>query len=268
MLHYNQADRQLHVLCQIIGKANRTFLEEKSDESHTNLYFDPWTDKILGRWIESGSRHVLFALDLNTLDFEVLDASRKKILIVSTGGKTLEDIESEFEARMPEAELDPEGFRTPMKHAMPVYSFSKESFQSIHPEALENWKYFRRLGNQTCHGFLGHVQAKSEIRIWPEHFDTGVYFEYHGVMGIGFGLAMEDRMAGAPYFYMVAYPKTGALAFENLPESPAWRWELGDDWKGAILPLPQLQKLSDSQTEAMLRDFTTQCFDWYAKQKI
>ena len=267
MQHYNQADRQLHLLSQVIGKANRTFLEEKSDNSHTTLYFDPWSDKIVGRWIESGSGHVLFALDLTTLAFEVLDASRRKILTVSSLEKTMEEIEIEFEDRLPEAGLDPKGFRAPMKHEIPDYSFSKESFQSIHPQALEKWKYFRILGNQTCNGLLGYVQAKSEVRIWPEHFDTGIYFKYHGVMGIGFGLAMEDRMAGAPYFYLAAYPKTGSLVFENLPESPAWKWELGEHWKGAILPLPQLQKLSDTQTQAILRDFATRCFEWYAKQK-
>jgi len=55
--------------------------------------------------------------------------------------------------------------------------------------------------------------------------------------------------------------KEGSPVFENLPESPAWRWELGEHWKGAILPLPQLEKLSDSQTEAIIHDFTTRCFD-------
>lgn len=263
MQHYNQADQQLHLLGQVIGKANRTFLEDTSDHSHTNLYFDPWSDKIVGRWIESRAGHVLFALDLATLDFEVLDSSRKKILTVSSLEKTLEEIEQELEDRLPEAGLDPQGFRAPMKHEIPAYSFGDRPFESIHPQGLEKWKYFRKLGNQTCYGFLEYVQAGSEVRIWPEHFDTGVYFEYHGVMGIAFGLAMEDRMAGAPYFYMTAHPKTGSLVFEHLPESPAWKWELGEHWKGAILPLPQLQKLSDTQTEAILRDYATLCFHWY-----
>jgi hypothetical protein len=267
MQHYNQADQHLHLLAQVLGKANRTFVKEKSDESHTNLYFDPWSDKLLGRWIESGSDKVLFALDLTTLDYELLDASRQRKFAVSSLGKTLQQIEIEFEDRLPQAGLDPTGFRAPMKHEAPSYPFSKNSLQSIHPQALAQWKYFRKLGNQACEGFLGYAQAQSEVRIWPEHFDTGIYFEYHGKMGLGFGLAMEDQMAGAPYFYMTAYPKKGSLVFQNLPESPAWKWESGDHWKGALLPLPQLQKLSDSQTEAIICDFTTRCFDWYAKQK-
>jgi len=268
MQHYNQADRRLHMLCQVIGKANRTFKEEKSDESHTNLYFDPWSDKILGRWIESGSGHVLVALDLETLNFEMLDARRNKILTVSSLGKTIKELEIEFEERLPEVELDPKGFRAPMKHEKPSYPLSENSHQPIHPQALEQWKYFRKLANQTCYFLLGYAQVESEVRIWPEHFDTGIYFEYVGKLGLGFGLAMEDQMVGAPYFYMAAYPKTGSLEFENLPESPVWKWEIGKHWKGAILPLPQLQKLSDSQTEAILREFTTQCFDWYASQRI
>ncbi len=66
MQEYNKADQQLHLLCQIIGKANRTYVPEKADESHTNLYFDSWGDKILGRWIQTDSGNVIVALDLRT----------------------------------------------------------------------------------------------------------------------------------------------------------------------------------------------------------
>ncbi|MBE9517207.1 MAG: hypothetical protein IMY68_01520, partial [Bacteroidetes bacterium] len=83
MKEYTKVDQHLHLLCQVIGKANRTFVPEKTDESHTNLYFDSWGNKILGRWIQSGSGTILVALDLNTLQFEVLNSSRKQILTVS-----------------------------------------------------------------------------------------------------------------------------------------------------------------------------------------
>ena len=46
MKTYNKVDQQLHLLCQVIGKANRTFVPDKADESHTNLHFDPWGNKI------------------------------------------------------------------------------------------------------------------------------------------------------------------------------------------------------------------------------
>lgn len=268
MKEYTKVDQQLHLLCQVIGKANRTFVPDKADESHSNLYFDPWGNKILGRWIQSGSGTVLVALDLNTLQFEVLNSSRKQILTVSSIGKTMEEIETEFETLLPKAGLDPTGFRAPMPHEIPAYAFSKKPQDAIDAKALDQWKYFRKLANQSCYQFLGYAQAESEVRIWPEHFDTGVYFEYAGKMGIGFGLAMEDSMAGEPYYYMAGYPLNGSLVFENLPASPTWKWELGEHWKGAILPLSVLEKASDSQTEKILSEYIMQTFDWYAKQVI
>ena len=266
MKDYNKADQQLHLLCQIIGKANRTYIAEKADESHTNLYFDSWGNKILGRWIQTGSGNVIVALDLSTFNYEVLNSSRNKILTVSTLGKTIDEIEREFETQLPKAGIDPAGFRAPMPHAIPDYSFSKTAQEAIDPQALGQWKYFRELANRSSYSFLAYAQAESEVRIWPEHFDTGVYFEYHGKIGIGFGLAMEDKMAGAPYFYMAGYPKNGSLVFENLPGSSGWKWELGEHWNGAILPLTLLENKSDTQIDKLLSEYVIQTFEWYISQ--
>ena len=268
MKEYNKVDQRLHLLCQVIGKANRTFVPEKTDESHTNLYFDPWGNKILGRWIQTESGTVMLSLDLNTLQFEILNSSRKQILTVSSIGMTMEEIEMDFETLLPKAGFDPTGFSTPMPHEIPAYVFSKEPLKAIEAKALDQWKYFRNLANKSCYQFLGYAQAESEVRIWPEHFDTGIYFEYAGKIGIGFGLAMEDSMAGEPYFYMAGYPLKGSLVFENLPQSPTWKWELGESWKGVILPVSVLEKTSHSETEKILSEYIIQNFDWYAKQLI
>jgi len=266
MKDYNKADQQLHVLCQIIGKANWNYVPEKADESNSNLYFDSWGNKILGRWIKTESGNVIVSLDLNTLTFEVLSSSRSKILTVSTIGLTIEEIEREFETLLPKAGLDPTGFRAPLPHPIPDYSFSNFPQEAIDPQALDQWKYFRELANQSCYKLLAYAQAESEVRIWPEHFDTGIYIEYEGKIGIGFGLAMEDSMAGAPYFYMAGYPKNGSLIFENLPKSTEWKWELGEHWKGAILPLTLLETKSEAQIDQILRDYVLQTFDWFISQ--
>lgn len=260
---YNKVDQQLHLLCQVIGKANRTYVPDEPDESHTNLYFDPSENKMLGRWIESALGNVLFSLDLNTLHFEVQDASRNRILTVSSIGKTMEEIEMEFETQLPIAGLDPTGFRAPMPHTIPEYPFSKNPVEAIDEKGYEHWKYYRNLANETCYSFLGYAQAYSEVRIWPEHFDTGIYFEHSRKIGIGFGLAMKDSMAGEPYFYMAGYPINIPLSFKDLPRSPMWKWELGEQWKGVILPLSLLDKASDSQTAKILSDYFMHNFDWF-----
>lgn len=265
MKEYNRVDQQLHLLCQVIGKANRSYVPEKSDESHTNMYFDPWENQMLGRWIESELGNFLFSLDLNTLHFEVQDSSHNKILSVSSIGLTMEEIETELEAKLPLAGLDPTGFRAPMPHPIPEYDFSKKPVEAIDEKGYEQWKYFRNLANEKCYSFLGYAQAYSEVRIWPEHFDTGIYFEHARKIGIGFGLAMKDSMVGEPYFYMAGYPINEPLNFKELPISPTWKWELGEQWKGVILPLSAIENASDSETAKILSDYFMRNFDWFSR---
>ncbi len=40
MQEYNNSDRQIHWLSQVMAKANRAYVPEQKDDSHTNLYFD------------------------------------------------------------------------------------------------------------------------------------------------------------------------------------------------------------------------------------
>ena len=65
----------------------------------------------------------------------------------------------------------------------------------------------------------------SEVRIWPHHFDTGIYLEVNSKLGIGFGWAMADKMIDQPYFYFTPYGLNGhKLLTENLedPEHGFW----------------------------------------------
>lgn len=73
MSAYHQIDQQLHLLCQIIAKANRTFVPKKEDDSHTNLYFDHLGQRIFGRWIEGEDRKVIMCLNLDKQTFEWRD---------------------------------------------------------------------------------------------------------------------------------------------------------------------------------------------------
>ncbi|MFT6215316.1 MAG: hypothetical protein ACJAS3_001715 [Roseivirga sp.] len=49
MNSYTQTDQQLHWLCQILAKTNRTYAPKKEDDSHTHLYFDSLDHRIYGR---------------------------------------------------------------------------------------------------------------------------------------------------------------------------------------------------------------------------
>ena len=267
MKTYHKTDQQLHLFCQIIAKANRTFVPKKADDSHTNLFFDPLGNRITGRWIDHGNSRFILSLNLKNLQFEVLDAFYELVFSVHTVGWALEETENEIERMLPEAGLDPEGFKAPLHFEIPIYPFAHEPITSIEQQGLDQWKYYRKLANQACYSLLGHAQVEGETRIWPHHFDTGIYSQIHENIGVGFGLAMQDRMVGAPYFYMSGYSKEGFLSYENLPKGKGWGWELGEHWNGAILPLTTLENEPEDQQKRIIEEYLRSAFHWFVKPR-
>lgn len=265
MNSYTKTDEILHCLCQVIAKANRTYVNPVDDDSHTNLYFDPVNSRILGRWIQAGDQKVIIALNLDKLSFEFLDDNLniiKEVLIIS---RTIHSIEKEIEELLPSIGLNPDGFTTELHFEIPKYAFANDPIQELHAKELANWKEFREIANETCFALLGIAQSHEEVRIWPHHFDTGIYFKAKDNLGVGFGWAMQDKMAGAPYFYMSVYPEEGAVTYEELPEG-AWKWEVGEHWKGAILTMDVMVKLAPTQRKHMLQNYISTVYKWMIEQ--
>lgn len=267
MKSYTETDQQLHRLCQIIAKANRTFVPKKDDDSHTNLYFDSLGNRIFGRWITGDDGDFIFTLNLNNQQIEILNTAYELVGEVKTITKALSDIEKEIEAFLPNIKLNPSGFSKKLHYEIPSYSFTNDPVQFIEPEKISEWKRYRRIANNACSLLMGHAQSWEEIRIWPHHFDTGIYLTLSTKLGVGFGLAMQDEMVGAPYFYMSAYTPNGAIEYQNLPKGKEWKWKLEENWKGAILSLSKFQGKAEQEQEQMLHNFLLESFEWFAKQK-
>ena len=205
MFEYTFLDQQLHQLSQVIAKANRTFIPALEDDSHTNLAFDSLGKRILGRWINSESGKIMLTYQLTSQNFEWVDENYHIQLSVSSIGKTVSEIESEISYKLQDLNLDDSNFKDPMHYDIPEYSFKGQKIEPFSENQLNSWMHYRLIANEACHALLGHLAVNAEIRIWPHHFDTGLYVNVNSKLGIGFGLAMEDQMAGAPYFYMAGY---------------------------------------------------------------
>lgn len=266
MEDYNKTDKYIHWLCQTIAKANRTFVPEKSDESHTSLYFDRLGDRIVGRWIETEKGRIVLTLNFSTLRFKWLNSAYQVIASFSIIGKKITEVEQDIENHLTDFGLAKDGFTDKMHFEIPDYKYGMVPIQSIPVKHLENWKRIRNLANQTCSSLLGHLQIEGEIRIWPHHFDTGIYVTTNNEMGIGFGLAMSDGMVEGPYFYMSGYPSSNALEYQNLPEIPYGKWITGKNWNGAVLPLFELTDLSRREKHAIINDYMLTAVKWYLKQ--
>lgn len=263
MSYYTKIDQRLHQLCQIIAKANRTYVPKKVDDSHTNLYYDILHDRIVGRWIETPKGRRLLTLNLSTFYFEWLNDALQVQQMIAIEGRTTATIEADLEKEIKRLGLNTEGFRAALHFEIPNYSFANQAIEALEIKALEEWKRYRILANEVCARILGHLQVEGETRIWPHHFDTGIYVLPNKKVGIGLGLAMEDTLHGAPYFYIAGYPTEGTLNFSNTPQLAVGKWIKEGNWKGGTLPITALNGLNERELKNTVSDFYKVTMAWY-----
>lgn len=263
MQEYNTIDRQFHWLSQVLAKANRAYVPEKEDESHTNLYFDALEKRIMGRWIDAPEGKIILTLNLHTLSFQWLDAKQNILQEVSGLNKGREDVEQSVSEYPGSLNMNTEAFLRPMHFKIPDYKIEKLNREDISEQGLRTWIYSRDLANRACQDMLGYLQLESEIRIWPHHFDTGIYTHASANLGLGFGLAMEDKMVGQAYFYISGYNDESPISYLNLKPLKAGRWISGEHWNGAVLPLNELPDSSGEEALKMIHLFIKETTGWF-----
>jgi hypothetical protein len=263
MQNYNSIDRQFHWLSQVIAKANKAYVPEQKDESHTNLYFDPIKLRLLGRWIDAPRGKIMLALNLQSLSFQWLDAGQNILHEVSGLSKTSEELEKSVSEYPGSLNMDIELLLLPMYHEIPDYKIEELSRSDFSEEGLRSWFYFRDLANRASQDMLGHLQSQSEIRIWPHHFDTGIYTMVGADLGLGFGLAMEDKMVGQAYFYISGYKGESPISYENLKPLNSGKWFISEHWNGAVLLLNDISHSSSEEALKTVRVFIQETTAWF-----
>lgn len=262
MNNYIQADQQLHRLCQIIAKANRSFVPEKEDDSHTNLGFNPDTLNIEGRWIETNSINIRLVLRLTDVCLVWQNESGDALQTISTAKKNITEIEEQVEETLERFQLDTKSFREPLHFEIPEYAFMNQPVALLSRLALNEWIFWRTLANQACAYLLDKLNRTAEIRIWPHHFDTGIYVEIDQDYGIGFGLAIKDYMVGAPYFYATLNTANQSVNYAEFDKLSDGIW-LHNDWKGAVLSINKLSFRNQEYSTATTKTFIDEVMECY-----
>jgi len=241
MKDYSKTDQHIHQLSQILAKTGRSLVPPKDDDSHTNLYWDPLRQQLSGRWVSSPGGLLLPVLNLAQTDFQWIDKQMKVAGRVSLIGKNYFEVEDLVLALSNDAGIEKKSLMAPLHFDIPDYSFKNSAINTIEKPQLLEWSYYRTLANHILNDLGETVQREVEVRIWPHHFDTGIYFQWHDEFGIGCGLAMEDGMAGAPYFYISAYTGDEQFDYSDATALTYGKWIKEGKWKGGILPVDQLE---------------------------
>lgn len=261
-MSYIATDEHIHQLCQTLAKANRSFVPKKDDDSHTNLYFDELDQRITGHWIKTPVGRRILSLNLKDYRFEWQNSDKNVMASHQIEGKTIEAWETEIAQGLSDLQLEQGNFLDTLHFEITEYEFRDGVFHKPAEGALDEWMQIRTLGNQVCMQLNGYAQVESPIRIWPHHFDTGVYFEVDDKIGIGFGLAMKDAGTDAPYFYMSGYPNKGSIDYNDLPEIGKGHWMLSEGFNGALLKVDK--PLSELKVD--IPSYMKTAFKWLVNQ--
>ncbi len=260
--NYIQVDQQLHRLCQIIAKANRAFVRHKKDDSHTTLGFKSDKGWITGRWIETEHSRIRLVLRLADVCLVWMNDENESLQTVSTAKKHIIEIENQLRKTIEDEGLDVSKFQAPLHYQIPDYPFSGQPVALLSRLALNEWTHWRRIADDACAYLLRTFKQKEEIRIWPHHFDTGIYMDLNEKLGIGFGLAMKDEMVGAPYFYATCYPKEGEADYSGINELAYGHW-IVKQWHGAVLSVDDLQFETTKVAKTIIQKFIDETMNWY-----
>jgi hypothetical protein len=266
MQEYNTTDRQVHWLSQIIAKVNKALVPEKEDDSHTNFYFDAIGKRLTGRWIKTPNDKILLTLNLANYSFEWLNTRFQIQSAIEVVGKNLKELEKEVSEYPLSLGLHGEKIANPLHFEIPEYQIQAIQEGEIILEGINKWIKIRELANNSCLALTGYLQSESEIRIWPHHFDTGIYSQVTESLGIGFGLAIEDSMVGKPYFYLSGSSSGNPIQYKGLPNLDSGKWVTGEHWNGAVLPLNEIYDLPRDVALNKIKDYMKQSADWFLKQ--
>ena len=181
--------------------------------------------------------------------------------------RTISEIEDGLAEHLPTIGLKGNAFKQDLHYDIPDYGFSDHPFKSLNDKAVEDWMCYRQLANEACFSILGHLQVPGEVRIWPHHFDTGIYVQPNDQLGVGFGLAMQDSLVEVPYFYLSAYGLGNVVIdYSTFSTLQHGEWKVTEHFKGAIFRLDEMEKIEPAKRHPCIFIFINETMQWYLKQ--
>ena len=209
----------LHLASQYLAAAGKSFIEERPDDSHTSMVWDSgeqtlWTQALNEEGLKLGLNVAAFALDLYHPLSDLVASYPMK------GARHL-DIVNWMERERSFCGLD-RPFVFDLHYDLP-YDLSFEdsfTFQAVDGERRTQHASRRSDADKVLHGLVkdGSKTVKSEVRVWPHHFDTGLLLQSEKVENLQFslGMAMPDEVCSDWYYYVSAYRGEDAVDVKGL----------------------------------------------------
>ena len=247
-------DEQIHFAAQYLASAGKSFLEHKADDSHTNVGFDP-NKKYFETW-ELNDSGLRLLLDIS--DFSLRWSSNDGA-VISLNGKTHSEVVALLKQSAKEQGLE-KPFEFNLHYDLSFDWDETYTFQLKNVETLADIVGLRTLANSVLQQFLSEEGMKSDIRVWPHHFDTGAFVVLEDGSGksVGLGMAIPDSVVDDYYFYISGHKGHSSLKIDDFKHLTLGEWK-SEGFTGAILP-------ASNTTKEQALQFFQEAFSQYQNQ--
>lgn len=241
---FNKEEINLHRAIQLLSLTGVNVQKPLPDDSQNTSIWNEKTNTILGRVFELNQNKYQLGIRFNPFELVLLDGNSSVVEFIDIGGLDKPALYSIWEDWLGKI-----GFKgnliTTLHYDLPENdAYHRNNFDGLTQEFVKSWTKLRSLANHTMDQLNSVSGIKSEINIWPHHFDTGVFYSIKEVndettQAIGAGLAIADSMVNEPYFYLYGWSKDGDLDYHNTPKLPIGEWLTGE-WQGAVLKASEI----------------------------
>ena len=260
----NEAQLVLHHASQLLAIAGKYLIEEKDDDSHTNLGWNQESSSFIGHIIHNRAR---VGLDVSTLTLKVFGPSNLELAALSLSGKTKEEALTWLKQALQLKQINAEAMKPEMHYEIPEHETDNgKSFPEIAPELLEELARHRTLADQVCESISNKYKYASGPRTWPHHFDHGTYIPFKhdlegsAIQSFSVGYAVADSIIDVPYFYVTQWKKDQEVDYSTAPKLAYGEW-LPEKLKGAALRISLLGS-SKKNTESRITAFLDTTIEW------
>ena len=253
----NQADQTLHSLAQFIALTSMQWLPARTDDSQANMTWNSTRHRLEGRPFAYAGQQIRLVIDTESFALLFIDEHEHVLASLSPENRTPDETTAWWTIQMQTwgiTDIRPVNYQLTQE---PV------DHQSVYkrPVGLPAWAHWRTIANEAMQTLTAWSGRESEVRIWPHHFDTGVYYSQTDASGqekaaIWAGYAIADALCNEPYFYLSGYTSTQSINFASAPALAVGEWRNTADWKGAMLPI------SVSDQPETIQAFFRESYGW------
>lgn len=221
--------KQMHLAAQYLAAAGISFLEKKADDSHTNLGFNIEDSALETHMLsENGDQ-----LCLSYKDFSLQWKSKSGTASFDLDGATHQEVLS-WLTEASKVYLNKE-YTYNLHYDLPYDINDSFIFQLKSIEELEALVQLRTMAQLSLEKINKEFKKNTDIRIWPHHFDTGIYSQLlNNNLYLGLGLAIPDSLSDYHYLYISGYKENNTINPSHFSSLKKGEWKIRG-FKGAIL---------------------------------